>query len=70
MSVDGSAGEFMLIHALGRERFPALCCGLLSNPLKILVFVRWETIGSFCLCFPHTSRQVYFLWAPATHHRL
>ena len=44
MSVGDSAGEFISIHALGRERLLVLSCGLPSHPLKILFFARWETI--------------------------
>ena len=36
MSVGDSAGEFISIHALGRERLLVLPCGLPSHPLKIL----------------------------------
>ena len=47
MSVGDCAEEFISIHALGRERLLVLSCGILSHPLKILFFVRWETIWSF-----------------------
>ena len=58
MSVGDSAEEFILIHALGRERLLVLSCGLPSNPLKLPFFARWETTESFCLSFLHTSRQI------------
>ena len=60
MSVGDSAEEFILIHALGRERLLVLSCGLPSHPLKNLFSARWETIESFCLSFLHTSRQMCF----------
>ena len=44
MSVGGTAEESVSIHALGRERLRVLSCALLSHPLKILFFARWETI--------------------------
>ena len=44
MSVGDSAEEVISIHALGRERLLVLSCGLPSHPLKILFFVRSETI--------------------------
>ena len=40
MSAGDSAEEFILTHALGRERLLVLSCGLLSHPLKIMFFVR------------------------------
>ena len=58
MSVGDSAEEFILIHALGRERLLVLSCGLPSNPFKVLLFARWETIE--CVCLGFTSRQTYF----------
>ena len=60
MSVRDSAGEFISIHALGRERLLVLSCGFPSHPPKILFFARWETIESFCLSFLHTSRQMCY----------
>ena len=42
MSARDSAKEFILIHALRRERFLVLSCDLTSNPLKILFL----TVGS------------------------
>ena len=53
MSVGDSAEEFFSIHALGRERWLGLSCSLPSHPLKIMLFVRWETIESFCLLSTH-----------------
>ena len=44
MSVGDGAEEFISIHALGRERLLVLSCGLPSNPFKVLLFARWETI--------------------------
>ena len=38
MSVGDSAEELMLVHVIGRERLPALSCGLPSNPLKIVKY--------------------------------
>ena len=64
MSVGDSAEEFMLIHVLERERLLVLSCGLPSNPLNILVFSMLE---EFCLCFPHTSRRMYFYQKPGQH---
>ena len=58
MSVGDSAGEFISIHALARERLLVLYCGLASHPLKILFFARWETIESFFVIFLHTSREM------------
>ena len=55
MGVGGSAEEFMLMRALGRERLPALFYGLPSKTPTIFFFARRETIESFCLCFPHTT---------------
>ena len=60
MSVGDSPEEFISIHALGRERLLVLSCGLLSHPLKILFFARWEMIERFCLSFLHISRQMRF----------
>ena len=60
MSVSDSAEESILIHALRRERFLVLSCGLPSNPPKVLFFARWETPESFYLSFLHTSRQMCF----------
>ena len=60
MSVGDSAEDFISIHALGCERLLVLSCGLPSHPLKILVFARWETIGSFRLGVLRISRQMYF----------
>ena len=37
MSVGDSVEEFILIHALGRERLLVLSCGSPSNPLKMLL---------------------------------
>ena len=70
MSVGDSAEEFMLIHALWRERLPVLSCGHPSNTLEILFVSRWETIECYCLCFPHTSRQMYLTaaWWSVTLH--
>ena len=61
MGVGDSAEEFISIHALGRERLLVLSCGILSHPLKILFFARWETMKSFCLSFLQNSRQHVFL---------
>lgn len=52
-----SAEEFMSIHAVGRERLPALSLDLWLNLLKILCFARCRTMESFCLRFLRTSRQ-------------
>ena len=60
MSVGDSGKGFMLIHALGRERFLVLSCGLPSKPLRITFFARWETIESFSLSFLRTSRRMCF----------
>ena len=64
MSVGDSAEEFISIHALGRERLLVLSCGVLSHPLIILFFARWETIlvESFLsqLLTGHTSRHMCF----------
>ena len=60
MGVGDSAEEFISIHALGRERLLVFSFGLPSHPLKILFFVRLETIEGFCLSFLHTSRQMCF----------
>ena len=60
VSVGDSTEEFMLIHALGRERLPVLSSGLSYITLKILLFALWETIESVCLRFPHTSHEMYF----------
>ena len=57
MNVGDSAEAFTSIHALGRVRLLVLSWGLPSHPLKIHSFALWETIGSFCLSFLHTSRQ-------------
>ena len=64
MSAGDRAEEFTSIHALGRERLLVLSCGLPSHPLEILFFARGETIGSFCLSFLHTSRQMCFSQKP------
>lgn len=48
----------MSIHALRRERLPALSCGLPSNQLKNIFLARWETIEELCLCFPHATLQM------------
>ena len=53
MSVGDSAEEFILIHALARERLLVLSCGLPSNPPKILFFARWDKMESFCHSFLH-----------------
>ena len=60
ISVGDSAEEFISIHALGCERLLVLSCDLLSHPINILFFARWETTESFCLSFLHTSRQMCF----------
>ena len=39
MSVGGSTEEFMLIHALERERLLVLPCDLPSNPLNYIFAV-------------------------------
>ena len=59
MSVDGSAEEFISIHALGRERLLVLSCGLPSHPLKILFFARWETIEFLSQFFTHQPPNVF-----------
>ena len=64
MSAGDSAEEFISIHALGRERLHVLSCGFPSHPLKILFFVRWETIASFFLSFLHTSLHMCFKQKP------
>ena len=43
MSVGDRAEELISIHALGRERLLVLSCRLPSNPLKIMIFARWES---------------------------
>ena len=61
MSVVGdSAEEYVLTHALVRERFLVLSCDLPLNALKILFVSRLETMESFCLCIPHASHQKHF----------
>ena len=47
VSIGDSAEEFISNHALGRERWLVLSCGLPSHPLKILFVARWETIEIF-----------------------
>ena len=59
MSVGDSAEEFILIHALGRDRLLVLSCGLASNQVKILFFARWETIEFFFLSFLHHAPNVF-----------
>ena len=59
-SVGDSVEEFISIHALGCERLLVLSCAIPLHPLKIMFFAGWETIESFCLSFPHTSRQMCF----------
>ena len=48
MSVGDSAEEFILIHALPRERLLVFSCGLPSKPVKNHFFAHWETIETFC----------------------
>ena len=67
MRVGDSAEEFILIHALERERLLVLSYGLPPNPLKVLFFARWETVESFRLSFLHTSRQMCFQQKPDGH---
>ena len=59
MNVGDSTGEFMLIHALEREEL-LVSCGLPSNLLKTYFLPLGGAIDSFCLCFLHTSRHMYF----------
>ena len=59
MSVGDSAEEFVLIHALGRDRLLVLSCVLASNPLKVVFFARWHMM-KFCLSFLRTRRQMCF----------
>ena len=59
MSVGDSAEEFILIHALGRERLLVLSCGLPSHPLKILFFARWETIEFLSQFSTHQPPNVF-----------
>ena len=59
MSVGDSPEEFILIHALGRERLLVLSCGIPSNPLKVPFSSSWETM-EFFFQFLHTSRQISF----------
>ena len=63
MSVRDRCEEIILIHVLMSERLLVLCCGLPSNPLKVLLFARWETIESFSLTFMH-NRQMCFSQEP------
>ena len=60
MSVGDSAEELISIHALGCERLLVLSSGIPSHLFRILFFARWETIESFCLSVPCTSRQMCF----------
>ena len=59
MSVGDSANVFILTHALGREEWLVLSCGIPSIPLKILVFGRWETVEGCCLSFLRTSQRCF-----------
>ena len=59
MSVGDSAEEFISIHALGRERFLVLSCGLTSHPLKILSFARLETIEFLSQFSTHRPPNVF-----------
>ena len=63
MRVGDSAGEFIFIHALGRERLVVLSCGLSSNPLNIIFFARWETIEFLSLFSIHQSPNVFLTGA-------
>ena len=60
MSVGDSAEEFIFIHALGRERYLVLPCGLASNPLEILFLARWETIEFLPQFSTHQPSNVFF----------
>ena len=60
MSVGDSAGEFILIHALGRERLLVLACGLPSKTLKFILIARWETIESFVSAFYKPAAKCVF----------
>ena len=59
MSLGDSAEEFISIHALGRERFLVLSCGLPSHPLIILFFARWETIVFVSVFYTPAAKCVF-----------
>ena len=59
MSVGDSAEELISIHPLGRERLLVLSCGLLSNPLKVPFFARWETIEFLSHFSTHQPPKVF-----------
>ena len=60
MSVDDSAEEFILIHAVGREILLVLSCGFPSSPLKILFSARCETTEFVPQFSTHQPPNVFF----------
>ena len=69
MRVGDSAEEFISIHALGRERFLVLSCGLPSHPLIILFSARWETIEFFSQFSTHQPPNVFLRSLIGARHK-